>query len=194
MSRTSRPSDPTGELGVRGLLVGRFQPFHLGHLGVVRSIRSAHPGRSLLLGIGSAQASFTPDNPFTAGERFEMIERALEEAGIDGCAPVPLTDIDRHALWVSHVVSLLPPFETVYTNNPLTRSLFERAGHTVESPPWVDRARFEGAKVRSTMLQGDRWRKLVPRAVASYLDELHAPDRMRLLSEGHPRRAKAVAR
>jgi nicotinamide-nucleotide adenylyltransferase len=179
---------------VRGLLVGRFQPFHRGHLGVVRSIRSAHPDRPLLLGIGSAQASFTPDNPFTAGERFEMIERALVEAEIDGCLPVPLTDIDRHALWVSHVASLLPPFETVYTNNPLTRTLFERVGYSVESPPWVDRTRFEGAKVRSAMAEGNRWRALVPASVATYLEELHAVDRVRLLSEGHPRKARAVGR
>ena len=183
-----------GGARVRGLLVGRFQPFHLGHLGVVRAIRSAHPERGLLLGIGSAQASFTPDNPFTAGERFEMIERALAEARIDGGRPVPLTDIDRHALWVSHVVSLLPPFETVYTNNPLTRTLFERAGYDVESPPWVDRARFEGAKVRAAMVAGTRWRALVPPSVATYLDELGAVDRIRLLVEGHPRKARADGR
>jgi len=179
---------------VRGLLVGRFQPFHRGHLGVVRSIRSAHPDRTLLLGIGSAQASYTADNPFTAGERFEMIDRALVEAGISGCVPVPLTDIDRHALWVAHVASLLPPFGTVYTNNPLTRSLFERAGYAVESPPLVDRARFEGAKVRAALLEGTRWRGLVPPAVAAYLEELGATDRLRLLAEGHPRKARAVGR
>jgi nicotinamide-nucleotide adenylyltransferase len=179
---------------VRGLLVGRFQPFHLGHLGVVRSIRASHPERTLLLGIGSAQASYTPDNPFTAGERFEMIERGLAEAQLEGGLPVPLTDIDRHALWVSHVASMLPAFETVYTNNPLTRTLFERAGYTVESPPWVNRARYEGAKVRTAMLAGDRWRSLVPTAVAEYLEEIHAVDRLRLLSEGHPRKAREIGR
>jgi len=179
---------------VRGLLVGRFQPFHLGHLGVVRSIRGAHPDRALLLGIGSAQASFTADNPFTAGERFEMIERALAEARIDGCLPVPLTDIDRHALWVSHVVSLLPPFETVYTNNPLTRTLFERAGYDVESPPLIDRGRLEGARVRAAMISGARWRALVPTSVADYLEELRAVERLRLVAEGHPRKARRVGR
>ncbi len=179
---------------MRGLLVGRFQPFHLGHLGVVRAIRRDHPERSLLLGIGSAQASFTTDNPFTAGERFEMIERALVEAKIDRCLPVPLTDLDRHALWVSHVVSLLPPFETVYTNNPLTRTLFERASYRVESPGLLDRARFEGARVRAAMVEGDGWRSLVPPSVASYLDEIHAIERIRLLAEGHTRKAREAAR
>jgi len=179
---------------VQRLLVGRFQPFHLGHLGIVRSIRAECPDEKLLLGIGSAQASFTTENPFTSGERFEMIERALAEARIPGCTPVPLTDIDRHALWVSHVVSLLPTFGTVYTNNPLTRNLFERAGFAVEGPPLVNRRRFEGAKVRAAMLSGDRWRSLVPGAVADYLDEIGGADRLRLLAEGHPRMARSVRR
>ncbi|MCI4361257.1 MAG: hypothetical protein L3J91_06090 [Thermoplasmata archaeon] len=80
-------------------------------------------------------------------------------------------------------MSLLPPFETVYTNNPLTRSLFEKAGFRVESPELVDRARFEGARVREAIRSGGPWRELVPPSVAAYLDELRAEARLQLLVE-----------
>lgn len=179
---------------LRGLLIGRFQPFHRGHLGLVQEIRRVHPEQYLLLGIGSAQASYTIENPFTAGERFEMIDRALREAGVSDCVPVPITDIDRHALWVAHVASLVPPFETVYTNNPLTRTLFERSGYRVESPPLVDRSRFEGAQVRAALQNGRGWQELVPPAVARYLEELRGAERLQLLAEGHPRKAKELVR
>ncbi|HYK92710.1 MAG TPA: nicotinamide-nucleotide adenylyltransferase [Thermoplasmata archaeon] len=165
----------------RGLLVGRFQPFHRGHLAVVSAIRSSRPHAPLLLGIGSAQESYTAENPFTAGERTEMVERALREARIDGCHAVPVVDIQRHALWVAHLESLLPPFDRIYTNNPLTRLLFERAGYTVESPALVDRGRMEGAQIRARMARGEEWRDRVPPAVATYLDEIHGPDRVRML-------------
>ena len=56
---------------MRGLLIGRFQPFHGGHLEVVRKIRTDRPAASLLIGIGSAEESYTWENPFTAGERIE---------------------------------------------------------------------------------------------------------------------------
>jgi nicotinamide-nucleotide adenylyltransferase len=170
---------------VRGLLIGRFQPFHLGHLALVQEVRHRHPSEPLLIGIGSAQASYSRENPFTAGERFEMIERALTEAGITACLPVPLVDIDRHAVWVAHVVSLLPPFGRVYTNNPLTRRLFESDGYTVEGTPMYDRPRFEGTRIRGLLAIGGPWRELVPGAVASYLEELKAPERIRDL-EGEP--------
>ncbi len=166
---------------MRGILVGRFQPFHSGHLEVVRRVRAARPSDGLVLGVGSAQESYTAENPFTAGERFEMIDRALVAAKIDGCAIVPIPDIQRHAEWVAYVVALLPPFDRVYTNNPLTRLLFERAHFAVESPPLVDRARFEGARIRAELAAAGDWRSAVPPAVASYLESIDAPDRLRLL-------------
>jgi len=178
---------------VRGLLVGRFQPFHSGHLAVVRTLRAEHPSDELILGIGSAQASFTWRDPFTAGERLEMVSGALSEAGISGTLAVPIPDIDRHALWVRYLESLLPRFERVYTNNPLTQLLFDQAGYRVERPALVERQRFEGAQIRAELAGDGDWRARVPASVASYLDRLRAPARLAILREG-AERSSAEAR
>lgn len=162
--------------------MGRFQPFHLGHLAVLRQIRSEHPKAAVLLGIGSAEESHTPLNPFTAGERFEMISRTLAAEQVDAVTPVPLQDVRRHAVWVAHVRSLLPPFEIVYTNNPLTRILFEEGGYEVATPTLVDRRRYEGSHVRAAILEDGPWRELVPATVAEFLQSIHGPERVRLLS------------
>ncbi|MGA8303429.1 MAG: nicotinamide-nucleotide adenylyltransferase [Thermoplasmata archaeon] len=178
---------------MRGVLIGRFQPLHRGHLAVVREIRSARPDDELILGIGSAQESYTWKNPFTSGERAEMIARALREAEIDRVVAVPLPDIQRHSLWVRYVESLLPPFERVYTNNPLTRLLFEQARYPVESPSLVERSKFEGATVRDHLARDEGWRPLVPPAVVEYLVELGAPARLAVLRQS-PDRASETAR
>ncbi len=166
---------------MRGLLVGRFQPFHLGHLAVVRTIRTARPGAPLLLAVGSAEQSFTWENPFTAGERIEMIDRALGEAQVTGVVALPVPDIRRHALWVRYLEGLLPPFDRIYTNNPLTQLLFERAGYPVELPSLVDRGRLEGVQVRERLASGGGWADRVPPTVARYLEEIDAPRRLALL-------------
>ena len=57
----------------RGLYVGRFQPFHLGHLGAIKEVLKEVD--ELAIVIGSAQYSHNPSNPFTAGERLVMIRR-----------------------------------------------------------------------------------------------------------------------
>jgi nicotinamide-nucleotide adenylyltransferase len=165
------------------VLIGRFQPFHRGHLTVVKAIRAARPDDPLLLGIGSAEESYTWKNPFTAGERFEMIVRAVDEAEVDNVEVVPVVDIRRHSLWVRHLESLLPPFDRVYTNNPLTELLFARAGYDVQRPLLIDRRRFEGARVRERLASGRGWKPLVPPAVARYLETIGAPARLRLLAE-----------
>ncbi|MGC2289720.1 MAG: nicotinamide-nucleotide adenylyltransferase [Thermoplasmata archaeon] len=166
-----------------GLIVGRFQPFHLGHLAMVSCLRRAQPVARLVLAVGSAQESFTPENPFTAGERVEMIQRSLSEAEIDGCLPVPVADIHQHAQWAAYLRGLLPPFDVVYTNNPLTRLLFERDRIRVESPALVDREKLQGVVVRRRLVQGIGWQELVPPAVGRYLEEIGAPDRVRRIAE-----------
>ncbi len=172
---------------MRGLLIGRFQPFHRGHLAVVREIRERRPEAPLLIGIGSAEESYTWKNPFTAGERFEMISRAIDEAGLSRVEVVPIADIRRHALWVRYLEGLLPGFDRVYTNNPLTRLLFERSGYEVERPTLVDRRRFEGIGVRERIASGRGWKELLPPSVARYLAEIGAPARLRLLKAGEGR-------
>ena len=168
---------------MRGLLVGRFQPFHLGHLKVVRHVRKTRPEESLVLGIGSAEDAYTLENPFTAAERHEMIARALEEEKLSDWVTVPIPDIHRHALWVAHVAELAPTFQRVYTNNPLTKLLFEKAGYEVEATPIFDRARYEGTTIRRMIREPGRgWRARLPPAVAGYLEELNAPDRLRALA------------
>jgi nicotinamide-nucleotide adenylyltransferase len=168
---------------MRGLLVGRFQPFHRGHLEVLRHIGTLHPGDAIILGVGSAQESYTASNPFTAAERQEMIARALAESGIPNWLAIPIPDIHRHSLWVSHLLEMLPPFERVYTNNPLTRLLFERENVPVESTPLFDRETLQGTRIRKLMAEGGPWRPMVPEVVARYIDEIDGPARIRMLSE-----------
>jgi nicotinamide-nucleotide adenylyltransferase len=168
----------------RGLLVGRFQPVHRGHLEAIRRVRATAPDRELILGVGSAQHSYTLENPFTSGERIEMLLRALAEAGVEGVQAIPIVDIDRHSEWVAYLEGLLPGFGRVYTNNPLTRLLFERAGYAVEELPWVERESFEGRRIRRELADDGPWAEKVPPSVAEYLRQIAGAARLRLLVSG----------
>jgi len=175
---------------VRGVLVGRFQPFHRGHLELIRAVRRRSPKERLLVVIGSAEQAFTWSNPFTAGERFEMIERALAEAHLAEVAVVPVVDISRHALWVRYLEGLLPKFDRVYSHNPLTVLLFRRAGYPTESPPLIARAKLEGVRIRDRLARGLDVRSLLPPAVADYLQEIRATERLAALRPSERRRRR----
>lgn len=56
----------------RVLYIGKFQPFNKGHQEVVNRILKEH--NQLIIVIGGADSSYTKSNPFTSGERIEMIK------------------------------------------------------------------------------------------------------------------------
>src|SRR3989440_4122365 len=161
----------------RALFVGRSQPFHRGHLATVRRILETND--EIIVGIGSAQYSHTGENPFTAGERYEMIKRALDAEGIHDYHIVPIPDTHVHSVWVSHVTSLVPHFDVVYTNSDLVVRLFREHGLKVLSPSMVDRERLSGTVVRHRMLKGEDWEPLVPAVVAEDRKEIYGIERIR---------------
>ncbi len=161
----------------RTLFIGRFQPFHKGHLAMVKQILETND--EIVIGIGSAQYSHTGENPFTAGERFEMIKRSLDAEGIHDYHIVPIPDTHVHSVWVSHVKSLVPSFDTVVTNSDLVVRLFREHGLKVVSPPMVSRERYSGTEVRRRMQKGGDWQALVPAPVAAYILEIDGIERIR---------------
>ncbi len=160
---------------MRGLYIGRFQPFHLGHQAVLQKI--SEDVDEIVIVIGSAQESHTPENPFTAGERIDMITAALEGLR-DRCYVIPLQDVLRNAIWVDHVTSMAPRFDVVFSNNPLVVQLFCEAGIEVKKPPMYQRERYSGTAIRRLMLSGGDWRGLLPKAVASVVDEIGGVERL----------------
>lgn len=167
----------------RGLFVGRFQPFHNGHLFAVKWILERE--EEVVVAIGSPQHSHTARNPFTLGERIEMVTAALRDEGLLDrvyIAAVPDTN-GVHSLWVPLVEACTPRFERVYTNDKLTRLLFEERGYPVHPIPLHDRERLEGTRIRRLIAEAGDWRGLVPPAVARLIEELNGSARLSRIFE-----------
>ncbi len=160
---------------LRGCLIGRFQPFHEGHLHLVERI--ATDVDELVVGIGSADASHTRRNPFTAGERVMMIRKTLEPFDITDYV-VPIEDLDRNSVWVSHVQSMAPRFDVAYSNNPLVVRLFEEADIEVRQTEMFDREALKGSEIREQMVNGENWQQHVPDAVRSIIEEIDGVGRI----------------
>ena len=164
----------------RGFYIGRFQPYHNGHHNMVEQI--AEEVDELVLGIGSADDSHTTRNPFTAGERIMMIRKSLNEFDLVIYA-VPIEDLERNSVWVSHVQSMSPDFEVAYSNNPLVIQLFREAGVEVRQSPMFNREVLEGSEVRQRMIDGEDWRRLVPEHVVEVVEEVDGIERIQMVNE-----------
>ncbi len=168
---------------LRGLYIGRFQPFHLGHLHAIRHVLSEVD--EVVIVIGSAQYSHRLDNPFTAGERLTMIRISLNEAGISPAKYwiIPIRDMHVHMMWVAEVKGYTPRFETLYSNEPLTRRLFMEAGFPVKSIPFSKRHVYLATEIRKRMLKNRTWTELVTKSVAEYIKEIEGVERLQELAK-----------
>ncbi len=165
---------------MRGFYIGRYQPFHDGHRHMIEEI--AADVDELVLGIGSAGDSHTTRNPFTAGERVMMVTKAVEPLDVTTYV-VPIEDLDRNSVWVSHVQSMTPRFDVAYSNNPLVVRLFEEAGVEVRGSPMFRRDVLEGTELRERMIHGRDWEALVPETVVSVIEEIGGVERIRRIAE-----------
>jgi nicotinamide-nucleotide adenylyltransferase len=165
---------------LRGLIIGRFQPLHKGHLAAIREALAACD--DLIVVIGSAEESHTAENPFTAGERYQMLISSFDGGERSKMHIIPVRDVNRYAAWVSHVESYVPPFDVIFSNNDLTRSLFKEAGYDARRTKAYNAKSYSGTEIRRRIAVGEKWKDLVPAPVAIIVEALGG--RQRLLDAG----------
>ena len=163
----------------KGLILGRFQPFHLGHLRLIEAVRDDN--LELIICIGSAQEGRTKDNPFTTEERRIMVEAVVSRLDCE-YQIYEIPDVNNNDLYVSHLETFVPDFDTVYSGNSLVLKLFKASGYRVVTPEMVNREVWEGAAIRQAMTEGDEWETAVPPQIVDIIHKLNGVVRLRKLA------------
>ena len=166
----------------QALFVGRFQPFHKGHLSVIK--KALEVEERLVIVIGSAEQNHELANPFTAGERFQMIEADLDAEGVerDRYVIIPVRNVDNFILWTTHVDQYIPPVYKVYTGSAIVRELHQTYGKYEIAD--VDMLKgITATLIRDKMLGGDSsWTDDVHPEVARLIREWKGEERLNMVS------------
>jgi nicotinamide-nucleotide adenylyltransferase len=165
----------------RGLMIGRFQPFHRGHLSLANEILSEC--EELVVAIGSPEANLSFSDPFTSGERITMIHESLKNDGLSmsRCYILPVPNSANNYVWFSQMKSMLPKVTTVYSGNEYVRLLLPK-DIRFKSPTFVKNRIFNGTRIRKLMACNGRWENLVPSPVALLLREVDGVSRLSKLA------------
>lgn len=162
------------------LFIGRFQPFHNGHL---YSFNKAFElADKVIVGIGSSQESGTENNPWNYETRKKMVESLLAQAGLPGDSRkvivVPVPDMFDDKKWGELIIEIiknegLSPAEVVAVgNNDWTNKIVRGVGVKVFETGLYNRDELEGIKIRELQKINDvQWKKRVPESVVKYLEE-----------------------
>ena len=168
---------------MRGLMMGRFQPFHLGHLNLVKQILEECD--EVIIAITSSQFNYLEKDPFTAGERIEMIHNSLKESDIDlsRCFIVAIENQFNVATWASYLKAALPYFDKIYSGNEYVKMLLEDFAIDVVSPKFLDKKQYNATRIRLMIISCDNWQNLVPNAVVKFLQKINGRKRLDVISQ-----------
>jgi len=163
-------------------MIARFQPLHYGHLNVIKYCDQNCP--ETIIAIGMASQSHTPENPFTAGERIEMIRETIKWANLslDRYITVTLPTLEVSRVAVHYVKLYSPKFNCVITLNPIIQRIFSEEGYRIVSPPEIDRENFRGSVIRRMIAEdNEEWRRMVPPPVVDIIERVDGINRIKML-------------
>jgi len=164
---------------MNGLLIGRFQPFHLGHLDALRFALSKVD--RLWIGLGSSNKPLEKNNPFSAKERKEMILSSIDESMKQRIQIYFIPDLENHIKWIELIATLVPKFDIIFTNDELTRHLYSKRDVEVLSIPFVNRDILSGTNIRDMIISDQKWEDLVPEGTKKFLYKTSAKQRLKNL-------------
>lgn len=145
-----------------GLVVGRFQPFHNGHLYLLR--QALEQAEQLVIGIGSSNVS-NHDNPYFLTKRKKAIQEVIkrENLGKRIKSIISLPDIPDDDEWARRTLSKSGKVDVIISNNDSgVNVFFEKLGIPILRFSYYDREHLEGVKIRKLMRGGEKWEDRIP--------------------------------
>jgi nicotinamide-nucleotide adenylyltransferase len=171
----------------RGMIHGRFQPFHNGHLEYLKGAAArsdevfvgiTNPDPARIKPEGSDPLRHLPEsNPFSYVERLLMVKAAAGDAGIElerlHVIPFPVNEPE---LWPAYVPEDVVQFIRLFSDWGGTKlERLREAGYDVVVLDEGAEKEISGADVRAALRDGGDWERLVPPGVAGVLKRLKHP-------------------
>lgn len=140
----------------KGLVVGRFQPFHLGHKFLIEE--SLKISEQITIGIGSSNIH-DEKNPYPYVLRKKIILEYIKHEKLQGRVAkiVPVMDHPDDDIWLAKLLKKLDKVDVVIGDNEWVNGIFEKIKTPVVRVGFLDRKRFEGKVIRKLMNENKKW-------------------------------------
>ncbi len=154
----------------KGLFVGRFQPFHLGHLsGVKQALEHCD---EVIIGIGSPDKSGTEDNPFDVDTRISVIIATLRDANIDSSKIkfFIIPDFKTDDEWYTYIVSS-HNVDAVFTGNEWVSGIFKGKNVDIVNPLLnSENKNLNATDIRESIRTGKPWAHCLKESAAKLVE------------------------
>ncbi|MBJ99768.1 MAG: hypothetical protein CMB48_02080 [Euryarchaeota archaeon] len=145
------PEAPEHEPEPCSIVLGRFQPFHRGHVALIEWAYEQKESSLLRIAIGSANRPQTPENPWSWEERKDMIENWKKKVHPKwNIEIIAIPDINNPPKWVEHATQYHGKSGLLLTSDKETQKLYEKSKWKTKFFELENRDTFEGWRVRET--------------------------------------------
>jgi len=154
------------------LIIGRFQPFHLGHLYLIK--KALEKADKIIIGIGSANITDV-NNPIDFETRKKVIKAVAYKEKFENRLSkiVPLNDFFNDKKWLDNLKKQIGNFDIALGNNDWTNNILEKTGYKIFKVKYYKRLLCEGWRIRklikeeknppSLKLRRAKWQDRVPK-------------------------------
>ena len=158
------------------LFIGRFQPFHMGHLQVVDFLCEKYD--LVKIAIGSSEKSYEKKNPFSDAERRQMIRKS---AAGRKYRIYSVPDFLSDEEWVNHLMDIVGDFDIAYTGNGVVKRLLKRRDFIVYDIR--RRMRISSTVIRRRIAESKDVANYLPKGTIIVLEKIEGAKRIRSIKD-----------
>lgn len=145
-----------------GVIIGRFQPLHLGHIWLIK--KSLEKFDKVLILIGSSNIN-DDSNPWSFDRRKKMINEFVKAEKLERRTIKidKIEDVPDDDDWLHIALEKIGNNSfTVIGDNEWVNGIFEKAGYKVWRAGFFNRDEYEGVKIRNLIKNNKNWESKVP--------------------------------
>jgi len=95
-----------------------------------------------------------------------------------------IPDSNRNSIWPAHAIDLVPPFQVIFTNNPLVQELFiDLTNKEIREIPLKNRENWSGKEIRKKITNNKPWKENIPDVVVKLMEKYNGIKRIRKISQ-----------
>lgn len=153
-----------------GVVVGRFQPFHLGHKYLIE--KALQKVERLFIVIAATNLK-DDDNPYDSRKRMGLVKKFINEEGLSKkiIKVITLKNVPDDTLWLSNLLKKTGRVEVVIGDNEWVNGIFENAKIPALRIGHHKRRILEGTKIRKLMRENKKWESRVPTYLVNKITE-----------------------
>lgn len=152
-----------------GIVIGRFQPFHLGHKFLIEEALKI--SEKIIIGVGSSNIS-NLQNPYSLKKRKRFLQDFIREEGLNFkiFKIVPLVDDFDDDVWFSKLLNKTGKFDVGIGDNEWVNGIFAKNNIPIVRVGLYKRDILEGKVIRELMKDNKKWVDRVPQYIVPSIE------------------------